>query len=67
MYYKPFAGFCQFAALDKPVGMGIIVDVRGHCDKRSALLNEKQLKKPSLARVAVSAFHNDRHGEPSDM
>ena len=24
-------------------------------------------KKPSPAGVAVSAFHNDRNGEPSDM
>nr|DAF31174.1 MAG TPA: hypothetical protein [Caudoviricetes sp.]DAU59775.1 MAG TPA: hypothetical protein [Caudoviricetes sp.] len=25
------------------------------------------IKKPSPARVAVSAFHNNRNGEPSDM
>ena len=24
-------------------------------------------KKPSLGRVAASAFHNDRHGKPSDV
>ena len=29
-------GFCQFAPLDKPGGMGIIIDTRGRCDKRSA-------------------------------
>ena len=28
--------FPALAPLDKPVGMGIIVDVRGRCDKRSA-------------------------------
>ena len=62
MYYKPFAGFCQFAPLDKPVGMGIIVDVRGRCDKRSApssvsdLIRLYSLQKPSLSGVAVFAF-----------
>ena len=45
--------------LDKPVGMGIIVDVRGRCDKRSAplsvsdLIRLYSLQKPSLVGVAV--------------
>ena len=44
--------------LDKPVGMGIIVDVRGRCDKRSAPLSENfnepyGSQKPSLVGVAV--------------
>ena len=44
--------------LDKPVGMGIIVDVRGRCDKRSAPLRESfnepyGSQKPSLVGVAV--------------
>ena len=45
--------------LDKPVGMGIIVDVRGRCDKRSApssvsdLIRLYSLQKPSLSGVAV--------------
>ena len=29
-------GFCQIAPLDKPGRMGIMVDERGRCDKRSA-------------------------------
>ena len=28
---------------------------------------QSEALKPSLGRVAVSAFHNDRHGIPSDM
>ena len=50
--------------LDKPVGMGIIVDVRGRCDKRSApeLVNDfnglYSPQKPSPARVAVFAFQS---------
>ena len=45
-------------ALDKPVGMGIIVDVRGRCDKRSAPVSENfnepyGSQKPSLVGVAV--------------
>ena len=50
--------------LDKPVGMGIIVDVRGRCDKRSApqQLNDYfelfSSQKPSPCRVAVSAFQS---------
>ena len=44
--------------LDKPVGMGIIVDVRGRCDKRSAPVSENfnepyGSQKPSLVGVAV--------------
>ena len=45
--------------LDKPAGMGIIVDVRGRCDKRSApssvsdLIRLYSLQKPSLVGVAV--------------
>ena len=50
--------------LDKPVGMGIIVDVRGRCDKRSApssvsdLIRLYSLQKPSLSGVAVFAFQS---------
>ena len=50
--------------LDKPVGMGIIVDGRGRCDKRSApeLVNDfnglYSPQKPSPARVAVFAFQS---------
>ena len=64
MYYKPFAGFCQFAPLDKPAGMGIIISRRGRCDKRSApeLVNDfnglYSPQKPSPARVAVFAFQS---------
>ena len=59
MYYKPIAGFCQFAPLDKPGRMDIIVSVRGRCDKRSApqQLNDYfelfSSQKPSPCRVAV--------------
>ena len=50
--------------LDKPAGMGIIVDVRGRCDKRSApssvsdLIRLYSLQKPSLVGVAVFAFQS---------
>ena len=62
-------------ALDKPVGMGIIVDVRGRCDKRSAPLSENfnepyGSQKPSLVGVAVFVFqlHNtNRNGIPPDV
>ena len=63
-------------ALDKPVGMGIIVDVRGRCDKRSApssvsdLIRLYSLQKPSLSGVAVFVFqlHNtNRNGIPPDV
>ena len=61
--------------LDKPVGMGIIVDVRGRCDKRSAPLSENfnepyGSQKPSLVGVAVFVFqlHNtNRNGIPPDV
>ena len=61
--------------LDKPVGMGIIVDVRGRCDKRSAPLSENfnepyGSQKPSPCRVAVFVFqlHNtNRNGIPPDV
>ena len=33
----------------------------------SKLVYEQSPWKPSLARVAVSAFYDNRHGEPSDM
>ena len=55
-------GFCHFTVLDKPGRMGIIVDVRGRCDKRSAplsvsdLIRLYSLQKPSLVGVAVFAF-----------
>ena len=50
--------------LDKPVGMGIIINRRGRCDKRSApeLVNDfnglYSPQKPSPARVAVFAFQS---------
>ena len=62
--------------LDKPVGMGIILDVRGRCDKRSAplsvsdLIRLYSLQKPSLVGVAVFVFqlHNtNRNGIPPDV
>ena len=62
--------------LDKPVGMDIIVDVRGRCDKRSApssvsdLIRLYSLQKPSLSGVAVFVFqlHNtNRNGIPPDV
>ena len=62
--------------LDKPVGMGIIVDARGRCDKRSApssvsdLIRLYSLQKPSLSGVAVFVFqlHNtNRNGIPPDV
>ena len=67
--------FPALAPLDKPVGMGIIVDVRGRCDKRSAPLRENfnepyGSQKPSPARVAVFVFqlHNtNRNGIPPDV
>ena len=68
----PFSGA---RPLDKPVGMGIIVDVRGRCDKRSAPLSENfnepyGSQKPSLVGVAVFVFqlHNtNRNGIPPDV
>ena len=71
---NPF--FQRSPPLDKPVGMGIIVDVRGRCDKRSAplsvsdLIRLYSLQKPSLVGVAVFVFqlHNtNRNGIPSDV
>ena len=61
--------------LDKPVGMGIIIDVRRRCDKRSAPLRENfnepyGSQKPSPCRVAVFVFqlHNtNRNGIPPDV
>ena len=50
--------------LDKPAGMGIIINRRGRCDKRSApeLVNDfnglYSPQKPSPARVAVFAFQS---------
>ena len=50
--------------LDKPIGMGIIINTRGRCDKRSApeLVNDfnglYSPQKPSPARVAVFAFQS---------
>ena len=49
--------------LDKPAGMGIIINTRGRCDKRSAPLRESfnepyDPQKPSLGRVAVFAFQS---------
>ena len=70
---NPF--FQRSPPLDKPVGMGIIIDVRGRCDKRSAPLRESfnepyGSQKPSLVGVAVFVFqlHNtDRNGIPPDV
>ena len=67
--------FPALAPLDKPVGMGIIIDVRGRCDKRSAPLRENfnepyGSQKPSPCRVAVFVFqlHNtNRNGIPPDV
>ena len=67
--------FSSARPLDKPVGMGIIVDVRGRCDKRSAPLRESfnepyGSQKPSLVGVAVFVFqlHNtNRNGIPPDV
>ena len=47
--------FPALAPLDKPVGMGIIINTRGRCDKRSAPLSENfnepyGSQKPSLSR-----------------
>ena len=61
--------------LDKPGRMGIIVSVRGRCDKRSAPLSENfnepyGSQKPSLVGVAVFVFqlHNtNRNGIPPDV
>ena len=62
--------------LDKPVGMGIIINTRGRCDKRSAplsvsdLIRLYSLQKPSLVGVAVFVFqlHNpNRNGIPPDV
>ena len=67
--------FSNSRPLDKPVGMGIIVDVRGRCDKRSAPVSENfnepyGSQKPSLVGVAVFVFqlHNtNRNGIPPDV
>ena len=68
--------FQRSPPLDKPVGMGIIIDVRGRCDKRSAplsvsdLIRLYSLQKPSLVGVAVFVFqlHNtNRNGIPPDV
>ena len=49
--------------LDKPAGMGIIINRRGRCDKRSAPVSENfnepyGSQKPSLVGVAVFAFQS---------
>ena len=68
--------FSSARPLDKPVGMGIIVNTRGRCDKRSAplsvsdLIRLYSLQKPSPAGVAVFVFqlHNtNRNGIPPDV
>ena len=61
--------------LDKPAGMGIIINTRGRCDKRSAPVSENfnepyGSQKPSLVGVAVFVFqlHNtNRNGIPPDV
>ena len=56
--------FSDARPLDKPAGMGIIINRRGRCDKRSApqQLNDYfelfSSQKPSPCRVAVSAFQS---------
>ena len=70
---NPF--FQRSPPLDKPVGMGIIIDTRGRCDKRSAPLRENfnepyGSQKPSLVGVAVFVFQlhdTDRNGIPPDV
>ena len=53
--------------LDK-TEISAIINIERRCDKRLALeLGYFKVKKPSLARVAVSAFYDDRHREGSDM
>ena len=67
--------FPALAPLDKPGGMGIIINTRGRCDKRSAPLSENfnepyGSQKPSLVGVAVFVFqlHNtNRNGIPPDV
>ena len=67
--------FPALAPLDKPGGMGIIINTRGRCDKRSAPLRESfnepyGSQKPSLVGVAVFVFqlHNtNRNGIPPDV
>ena len=68
--------FSSARPLDKPVWMGIIVDVRGRCIRRSApssvsdLIRLYSLQKPSLSGVAVFVFqlHNtNRNGIPPDV
>ena len=68
--------FPALAPLDKPGGMGIMVNRRGRCDKRSAplsvsdLIRLYSLQKPSLVGVAVFVFqlHNtNRNGIPPDV
>ena len=64
MYYKPFAGFCQFAPLDKSGGMGIMINTRGRCIRRSVPVSLKLYldlndpQKPSPCPVAVFAFQS---------
>ena len=41
--------------------------LRQAVDLDSNWLNYYKLKQPSLGRVAVVAFYNDRYGEPSDV
>ena len=61
--------------LDKSGGMGIMINTRGRCDKRSAPLRENfnepyGSQKPSPCRVAVFVFqlHNtNRNGIPPDV
>ena len=67
--------FSSARPLDKPAGMGIIINRRGRCDKRSAPLSENfnepyGSQKPSLVGVAVFVFqlHNtNRNGIPPDV
>ena len=68
--------FSSARPLDKPAGMGIIINTRGRCDKRSApssvsdLIRLYSLQKPSLSGVAVFVFqlHNtNRNGIPPDV
>ena len=74
-YRLPRQSVFPALALDKPVGMDIIVDVRGRCDKRSAPVSENfnepyGSQKPSLVGVAVFVFqlHNtNRNGIPPDV
>ena len=64
---RDLSNFALPETRDNAGRMGIL-KIRGRCDKRSALYdNDFFRKKPSPARVAVSAFYDDRDRERPDM